>query len=61
MVGPCSMQIVLKSKKASDNLKFISSEILSKDVIEAAAKEHRADSERFQTEFARVMKEMEEE
>ncbi len=60
MVGPCSYQIVLKSKKAADNLKFISSEVLSTDVLTAAAKLHQEDNERFQTEFARVMKDMEE-
>ena len=59
LVGPCSLQIVLKSEKAAENLKFITSEVLSKDVIEAAAKAHMADSEKFQAEFARVIKEME--
>lgn len=59
LVGPCSQQIVLKSQKAADNLKFVSSEILTRDMILEAAAKHQEDSKFYQTEFARVMKEME--
>ncbi len=61
MVGPCYTQTVLKTRKAVEHLRFISSEVLSKEQIEAAARRHSADEEKFQTEFAKVMEELDQE
>lgn len=55
MVGPCSYQIVLKTQKAADNLKFIKSEILSQDLIIEGRREFEKENKAYQTEFARVM------
>nr|WP_297769762.1 DUF3990 domain-containing protein [uncultured Butyrivibrio sp.] len=57
MVGPCSYQIVLKTQKAADNLKFINSEILSKDKIIEGRREYEKENKAYQIEFARVMEE----
>lgn len=59
MVGECSDQIVLKTRKATEHLRFISSEILTKEKIDAARKEHEIENERFQSEFAQAMKSLE--
>ena len=55
MIGPCSKQIVLKSRKAADNLKFVMSEVLSADQIRGAVERHHVDEDKFQEEFARVL------
>ena len=59
MVGPCSRQIVLKTVKAGEALRFIGSEVLSPEQIRAGALEHEKENALFQAEFARAMKEME--
>ncbi|RKM56117.1 DUF3990 domain-containing protein [Butyrivibrio sp. CB08] len=59
MVGRSSQQIVLKTQKAADKLKFVSSEILSKEQLEEAARKHSEEDNRFQKEFARVMESLE--
>ncbi len=58
MVGPSCRQIVLKSPKAADSLKFVSSEVLAKDMIEAGQAAYLKDSEDFQLKFAQVMQEL---
>ena len=55
MVGPCSYQIVLKTQKAADNLKFIKSEILSQDKIIEGRREYEKENKAYQAEFAKVM------
>lgn len=55
MVGPCSYQIVLKTQKAADNLKFVSYETLTKDALKEAASLHEKESSAYQTEFSKVM------
>lgn len=59
LVGPCARQIVLKSEKAADSLRFTGSEILAKEKLEEALREHQQENEAYQTEFARVMEELE--
>ena len=59
MVGGSSQQIVLKSQKAADNLKFVSSEILSKEKILSCKQQHLEENEKFQEEFAKAMQEIE--
>jgi hypothetical protein len=56
-VGPLYRQIVLKSQKAADNLKFLSSEKLSPEAIERNKKEILAEQDEYLTKFAEVMKE----
>ncbi len=58
MVGPCFEQIVLKTQKAADNLKFVSYEVLTKETIKACYDWYVKENERFQTEFAAVMEEL---
>ncbi|WP_026520507.1 DUF3990 domain-containing protein [Butyrivibrio sp. FCS006] len=57
-VGPCYQQITLKTLKAAEHLRFVSSEILSGDDIEANKKIAEADGEQYLSEFARVMEEL---
>ncbi|WP_029230911.1 DUF3990 domain-containing protein [Butyrivibrio sp. VCB2006] len=59
LIGPMSQQIVLKSMKATDNLKFISHEVLSKELIREASRQHAKDGEIYQSEFAKVMESLE--
>ena len=59
LIGPMAQQIVLKSQKAADNLKYISHEILSEEIIHAAASKHVKEGEIYQAEFAKVMKSLE--
>ncbi|WP_026498619.1 DUF3990 domain-containing protein [Butyrivibrio sp. WCD2001] len=59
MVGDFSRQIVLKSEKAAEHLRFVSSEILGKEKIEISRKKYLEDNEKFQAEFAKAMKEFE--
>ena len=61
MVGDISQQIVLKTQKAADSLEFISSEVLTKEQLEAAAAKHKVEDERFQEEFAKVMESLQSE
>ncbi|MBE5845864.1 MAG: DUF3990 domain-containing protein [Butyrivibrio sp.] len=56
-VGPVYKQIVLKTQKAADNLKFIGSEKLSKDVIEKNKVLIAADEEAYLEEFSKVLEE----
>ncbi len=56
-VGPLYRQIVIKSQKAVDNLRFISSEKLSKEAIAGNRKELLAEEEAYMQKFAEVMKE----
>lgn len=55
-VGPQYTQIVIRSQKAADNLKFISSEKLSKDVINEKKEIMTAEEESYMQLFAEVMK-----
>jgi hypothetical protein len=55
LVGPSSYQIVLKTPKAADNLKFVSYEILTKEALQEAASLHEKESEAYQTELSKVM------
>ena len=59
LVGPCAKQIVLKSEKAAENLRFTGNEILAREKIQEALQKHKEESEVYQTEFARVMEELE--
>ncbi len=56
-VGPLYKQIVLKTQKAADNLKFIGSEKLSKDIIEKNKVLIAADEEAYLEEFSKVLEE----
>ena len=58
MVGETSDQIVLKTQKAADNLRFVSSQVLSKEIIVRAKEQYEADNEKYQEEFARAMEEL---
>ena len=51
---------MLKTVKAVEALKFISSEVLSSEQIRVGALEHEKENALFQAEFARAMKEMDE-
>ncbi len=55
-VGPQYRQIVIKSQRAADQLKFISSEALSKDTISRNKELHAADEEQYLLEFSEAMK-----
>ena len=57
MVGESRDQIVLKTSKAAASLKFISAEVLSKEQIENNRRQHEADNEKYQEEFAKAMQE----
>ena len=57
-IGPCYQQITLKTLKAKEHLRFISSEILTPDLIEENRKIAEADREQYLSEFARVMEEL---
>ncbi len=59
-VGPLYRQIVLKSQKATDNLKFISSEILSKETIEKNKKIVSLEADEYLEIFAETMKKFDE-
>ena len=54
-VGPNYSQIVLKSQKAADNLHFLASNKLSKDVIEANKKIVAAEEDEYLQLFAETM------
>ena len=57
-IGPCYQQITLKTLKAAEHLRFVSSEILSGADIEANKKIAEADGEQYLSGFARVMEEL---
>ena len=57
-IGPCYQQITLKTLKAKEHLRFISSEIPTPDLIEENRKIAEADREQYFSEFARVMEEL---
>lgn len=59
-IGPMYSQIVLKSQKAADNLKFISSEILSKETIERNKKIVSLEQDEYLQLFAETMKKFDE-
>ena len=58
-VGPLYKQIVLKSQKAADNLTFISSEILPKEMIAENKKIVAKEEACYLQEFAKVMETLE--
>ncbi len=55
MIGPCFRQVVLKSQRAADNLKFISSEVLTKEMIEASREAYIKENKEYQSGFAEAM------
>lgn len=57
-VGPRYSQITLKTLKAAEQLKFISSEILSKDILEEGKRIVAAEEEKYLQEFAEVMEKL---
>ena len=58
MIGLCFRQVVLKSQRAADNLKFLSSEVLSKDMIKASREAYIKENEEYQSEFAKAMQKL---
>lgn len=54
-VGPMYSQIVLKSQKAADNLHFVASEVIAKDVIEANKRIVAAEEDEYLQLFAETM------
>ena len=60
MVGDCYTQIVLKAQRAADRLKFVSSEILSKDKIVEIQKQYAKENQKYQEAFAKAMQELDE-
>ena len=54
-VGPMYSQIVLKSQKAADNLHFVASEVLTKEVIEANKRIVAAEEDEYLQLFAETM------
>ena len=57
LVGPCSHQIVLKTQRAADNLRFASSEALSGEELEENLLVHEKENKSYQEEFAKAMSE----
>nr|WP_297705820.1 DUF3990 domain-containing protein [uncultured Butyrivibrio sp.] len=58
MVGDSFDQIVLKTQRAADSLKFVSSAILSKERIAELRKQYEIDNHKYQEAFALVMREL---
>jgi hypothetical protein len=54
-VGPLYKQIVIKTQRAADKLKFLSSEILSRDVIRDNRDKAACEEEAYLQEFGEVM------
>ncbi len=57
-IGPLYKQIVIKSQRAADRLKFLSSEIISGDEIRENKKITASEEEAYLKEFAEVMKKL---
>ena len=57
-IGPCYEQITLKTGKAAEHLKFISSEILDSADLERNRKIIKTEETAYLTEFAKVMEEL---
>lgn len=58
LVGKTPRQIVLKTEKAAENLRFISSEVLSKEQIAESRARHEEENEKFQKEFAKAIEKL---
>ena len=58
MIGPEYRQIVLKTKKAVENLKWISAEVLGRDEISAYRKIVSAEEEEYQRLFAKEVEQL---
>ncbi len=56
LIGPCYKQIVLKTEKAKEKLKFISSEHIIGDNLKDQRKILKKEEDDYLTEFAEVMK-----
>ena len=54
-VGPLYKQIVIKTQRAADKLKFLSSEILSRDVIRENRDKAACEEEAYLQKFGEVM------
>ena len=57
-VGPCYYQITLKTLKAAEHLKFISSATLTREQIDDGKRNVAGEEELYLQEFARVMEEL---
>ena len=57
-IGPSYGQITLKSLKAAENLKFLSSKLLTKIEIDNNKKTVKTEEDQYLREFARVMEEL---
>ncbi len=55
-IGPLYRQIVIKSQRAADKLKFLSSEIIPADVISLNKRTTACEEEEYMKKFAEVMK-----
>ena len=54
-IGPCYRQITLKNQKAADNLRFITSNVLTGEEIDSGKRRVAQGEEQYLLEFARVM------
>ena len=57
-IGPCYQQITLKTLKAAEHLKFLSSEVLGSADLEKNRKIIETEEKAYLTEFAKVMEEL---